>query len=267
MSRAAQFVVSAARQAMDDSGFPVPEDGTDQLGVLIGSGTTALPETEAEVKTLVSKGGRKVSPFLVPMSLPNMPAGQLGIQFRARGWNASISSACAASTTAIGEGAEIIRRGDVTAMLVGGTEAPSASSGLAAFCACAPSACATTILPAPAAPGTRPATAWSAARARRMLVIERLDHALARNAPIYAEVVGGRRSADAYHIVAPDPSGRGGAIAVRRALASSGLAPEDVDYINAHGTGTELNDPMETRAIKQVFGDTAYNVPISSIKA
>ena len=267
MSRATQFVVSAARQAMDDSGFPVPEGGTDQLGVLIGSGTTAMPETEAEVKVLMTKGGRKVSPFWVPMSLPNMPAGQLGIQFGALGWNAAITSACAASTTAIGEGAEIIRRGQVTAMLVGGTEAPLCELGLAAFSS----------LRALSTRNEDPVTAcrpWDKTRdgmvggeGAGMLVIEQLDHALARGAHIYAEVIGGGGSCDAYHIVAPDPSGRGGAVAIQRALESAGIAPEEVDYINAHGTGTDLNDPMETRAIKTAFGDAAYQVAISSTKS
>lgn len=267
MSRAGQFVVSAARQAMDDSGFPVPEGGTDQLGVLIGSGTTALPETEAEVRVLATKGGRKVSPFWVLMSLPNMPAGQLGIQFGARGWNAAITSACSASTTAIGEGAEIIRRGVVTAMLVGGTEAPLCELGLAAFCS----------MRALSTRNEDPATAcrpWDKTRdgmvggeGAGMLLIERLDHALARGAHIYAEVIGAGGSADAYHMAAPDPTGRGGAVALRRALESAGIAPEEVDYINAHGPGTELNDPMETRAIKQVFGDWAYKLAISSTKS
>ena len=267
MSRATQFVVSAARQAMDDSGFPVPEGGTDQLGVLIGSGTTAMPETEAEVKVLMTKGGRKVSPFWVPMSLPNMPAGQLGIQFGALGWNAAITSACAASTTAIGEGAEIIRRGQVTAMLVGGTEAPLCELGLAAFSSLRALSTRNDDPIGACRPWDKTRDGMVGGEGAGMLVIERLDHALARGAHIYAEVIGGGGSCDAYHIVAPDPSGRGGAVAIRRALENAGITPEDVDYINAHGTGTDLNDPMETRAIKTVFGDTAYKVAVSSTKS
>lgn len=267
MSRATQFVVSAARQAMDDSGFPVPEGGTDQLGVLIGSGTTALPETEAEVRILVAKGGRKVSPFFVPMSLPNMPAGQLGIQFGAVGWNGAITSACAASTTAIGEGAEIVRRGQVTAMLVGGTEAPLCELGLAAFSNLRALSTRNEDPVGACRPWDKTRDGMVGGEGAGMMVIERLDHALARGAHIYAEVIGGGGSCDAYHIVAPDPSGRGGAVAISRALENAGIAPGDVDYINAHGTGTDLNDPMETRAIKTVFGAAAYKVAISSTKS
>ncbi len=267
MSRATQFVVSAARQAMDDSGFPVPEGGTDQLGVLIGSGTTALPETEAEVRILITKGGRKVSPFFVPMSLPNMPAGQLGIQFGALGWNAALTSACAASTTAIGEGAEIVRRGQVTAMLVGGTEAPLCELGLAAFSNLRALSTRNEDPVGACRPWDKTRDGMVGGEGAGMMVIERLDHALARGAHIYAEIIGGGGSCDAYHIVAPDPSGRGGAVAIRRALESAGIAPEAVDYINAHGTGTDLNDSMETRAIKTAFGDAAYKVAISSTKS
>ncbi len=267
MSRATQFVVSAARQAVDDSGFQVPAGGTDQLGVLIGSGTTALPETEAEVRILVTKGGRKISPFFVPMSLPNMPAGQLGIQFGAVGWNAALTSACAASTTAIGEGAEIIRRGHVTAMLVGGTEAPLCELGLAAFSNLRALSTRNEDPLGACRPWDKTRDGMVGGEGAGMMVIERLDYALERGAHIYAEVIGGGGSCDAYHIVAPDPTGRGGAVAIRRALESAGIAPEEVDYINAHGTATDLNDPMETRAIKQVFGDAAYKVAISSTKS
>ena len=226
MSRATQFVIAAARQALADSGFPLPPGGTDQLGVLIGSGTTAFPELEAEMKVLRAHGPGKVSPFFVPMVLPNMPAGQLGLQFGARGWNAAITSACAASTTAIGEGAEIIRRGDVTAMLVGGTEAPIAEISMAGFNSLRALSTRTRTQPAPAGLGIAPATAWSGAEGAGILVLERLDVALARGASVYAEVLGLGGSCDAYHLVAPDPSGRGGAVALRRALANAGLDPE-----------------------------------------
>ena len=267
MSRATQFLVAAARQAVRDAALPLPPEGRDDMGVLIGCGTTSIPDTENEMKVMFTRGGRRISPFFIPMALPNMPAGQLGIQFGARGWNASITTACAASTTAIGEGAQLIRRGATKIMLVGGTEAPLSEFGLASFVA----------LRALSTRSDDPAHAcrpWDITRdgmvggeGAGILVLERLDYALARGARIYAEIVGSGGSCDAYHIVAPDPTGRGGALALRAALDTAGLEPGAVDYINAHGTGTDLNDPMETRAIKQVFGDAAYRVAISSIKS
>jgi 3-oxoacyl-[acyl-carrier-protein] synthase II len=266
MSRASQFVVSAARQALDDSRFPLPEGGTEQLGVLIGSGTTAFQETEAEIKTMGSRGASRVSPFFVPTALPGMPAGQLGLQFGARGWNAAITSTCAASTTAIGEGAEIIRRGEVTAMLVGGTEAPIAEFSMAAFNSLRAMSTRNDDPEGACRPWDRTRDGMVAGEGAAIMVLERLDHALARNAPIYAEVLGSGGSCDAHSLVAPDPTGRGGTLAVRRALHNSGVDPSDVDYINAHGPGT-MNDPIETHIVKQVFGDSAYNVVISSTKS
>jgi 3-oxoacyl-[acyl-carrier-protein] synthase II len=266
MSRASQFVVSAARQALDDSGFPVPEGGSEQLGVLIGSGTTAFPETEAEIKTMWTKGAHRVSPFFITTVLPNMPAGQLGLQFGARGWNAAVTSACSSSTTAIGEGAEIIRRGDVTAMLVGGTEAPIAEISIAGFNSVRAMSTRNDDPEGACRPWDRTRDGLVAGEGAAVLVLERLDHALARNAPIYAEVLGYGGSCDAYNMIAPDPSGRSGAQAVRLALRNSGVEPSQVDYINAHGTAT-LNDPIETRIIKEVFGDRAYKVPINSTKS
>jgi 3-oxoacyl-[acyl-carrier-protein] synthase II len=196
-----------------------------------------------------------------------MPAGQLGLHFGARGWNAAITSACSASTTAIGEGAEIIRRGVVTAMIVGGTEAPICEIGTAAFCNMRTLS---TRNDDPAG-ACRP---WDATRdgmvgseGAGVLIIERLDHALARGASIYAEVIGAGGSCDAFHMVAPDPSGRGAAIAIQRAIESAGIDPSEIQYINAHGTGTDLNDAMETRAIKTIFGDHAYRLAVSSTKS
>jgi 3-oxoacyl-[acyl-carrier-protein] synthase II len=226
-----------------------------------------MPETEAEMRVLLTKGGRKVSPFWVLTVLPNMPAGQMSILFGARGWNATITSACSASTTAIAEGAEIIRRGVVTAMLVGGTEAPVCEMGLAAFCSMRALSTRNDDPAGACRPWDKTRDGMVGGEGAGVLLIERLDHALARNARIYAEVLGGGGSADAYHMAAPDPAGRGGVLALRGALESAGVAPEEVNYINAHGTGTDLNDAMETRVIKQVLGDAAYKVAVSSTKS
>ena len=266
MSRATQLIVSAARQALQDSGLTIPEAGADDIGVFIGSGTTALPETEETVRAIVKGGGPRVSPFFVGTVLPNMPAGQLGIQLRLRGPNAAVSSACAASSTAIGEAAEMIRRGAARAMIAGGVEAPICELGLAAFSATR----AMSVRNDDPATACRPFAAdrdgMVAGEGAGIVILERLDDALARGARIRAEVIGYGASCDAYHIVAPDSTGRGAALAIGRAVANAGLAPEEIDYISAHGTGTDLNDAMETRAVKTVFGDVAYRIPISGIK-
>jgi 3-oxoacyl-[acyl-carrier-protein] synthase II len=243
MSRPTQIIVAAARQALDDSGLPIPAEGADDVGVFIGSGTTSLPETEDAVRSIVKGGGPRLSPLFVGMVLPNMPGGQLGIQFRLRGPNATVSSACAASSTAIGEAAAMIRRGAARAMSTRNDDPAHA---------CRPFA------------GDR--DGMVAGEGGAILVLERLDLALARGAQIHAEVIGFGGSCDAYHIVAPDSTGRGAALAIGRAVASTGLGPEAIDYINAHGTATDLNDAMETRAVKQVFGDRAYRIPLSGIK-
>ncbi|MGI8587078.1 MAG: beta-ketoacyl-ACP synthase II [Chloroflexia bacterium] len=266
MSRPTQLVVSAAKQALAESGLEMPEDGRDDVGVFIGSGTTSLPETEEAMRSIVRGGGPKISPFFVGMVLPNMPAGQLGIQFRLRGPNASVTSACAASSTSIGEGAEMIRRGAARAMLAGGVEAPICELGLAAFSATRAMSRRNDDPQGACRPFAADRDGMVAGEGAAILVLERLDDALARGAHIYAEVIGYGASCDAYHIVAPDITGRGAALAISRAVENSGLEPGEIDYINGHGTATELNDLMETRAVKTVFGDAAYHIPISVIK-
>jgi 3-oxoacyl-[acyl-carrier-protein] synthase II len=266
MSRPTQIIVAAARQALDDSGLPIPAEGADDVGVFIGSGTTSLPETEDAVRSIVKGGGPRLSPLFVGMVLPNMPGGQLGIQFRLRGPNATVSSACAASSTAIGEAAAMIRRGAARAMLAGGVEAPICELGLAAFSATRAMSTRNDDPTHACRPFAGDRDGMVAGEGGAILVLERLDLALARGAQIHAEVIGFGGSCDAYHIVAPDSTGRGAALAIGRAVASTGLGPEAIDYINAHGTATDLNDAMETRAVKQVFGDHAYRIPMSGIK-
>lgn len=266
MSRPTQLVVAAARQALDDSALPIPEDGADDIGAFLGSGTTSLPETEETMRAIVRGGGPKVSPFFVGMVLPNMPAGQVGIQFKLHGPNATVTSACAASSTSIGEAAAMIRRGAARAMLAGGVEAPICELGLAAFSATRAMSTRNADPAGACRPFAGDRDGMVAGEGAAVLVLERLDTALARGAPIYAEVIGYGASCDAFHIVAPDPSGRGAALAVGRAVASTGLPPEAIEYINGHGTATDLNDAMETKAVKQVFGDYAYRIPISGIK-
>ncbi len=267
MSRVSQFAVAAARQALDDSGLQVTDGNSEEIGVVMGTGTSAFPEIEAGARVLIAKGGMRINPLFAPIVLANMAAAQVSIQHGLRGYNNTMITACAASSQAIGEAAEIIRRGSAIVMLAGGSEAAISSFGLAAFCLLRAMSQNNADPPGACRPYDKNRDGMVPGEGAALLVLERLDHALERKATIYAELVGYGVSADAFHVVAPDPTARGAAKAIRRALTAAGLEPRQVDYINAHGTATDLNDPMETAAVKQVFGDSAYGVPLSSNKS
>ncbi len=266
MSRAAQFAVAAGRMALEDARLTVGPDA-DEIGVVMGSGTTALPETEQTMRLLIDKGGAKVSPFYITGALPNMPACQTSIQLGLRGYNSTISTACAASAQALGEAAQVLLRGDAEVILAGGAEAPLTELALASFCA----------IRALSTHNDDPARAsrpWDATRngfvpgeGAAVLVLETLAHAKARGARIYAELLGYGVSSDAYHVTAPDPVGDGAARAMQRALRRAGIGQQQVDYINAHATSTPVGDASETQAIKSVFGEYASAVAISSTKS
>ncbi len=267
MSRATQFAVGAARQAVEDSRLPLDDGAGDDVGVILGTGTSAFPEIEQGARVLLTRGGMRMNPFFAPMVLPNMISAQVAIRFGLRGYSNAVVTACAASTQAIGDAAEVIRRGAAVAMLAGGSEATISEFGLAAF----------SLLRVMSQRNDDPAHACRPFDKNRdglvpgegagVLVLERLDHALTRDARIYAELVGYGASTDAYHFVAPSPDGSGAALAITRALADAGLPPTAVDMINAHATATDLNDPMETRAIKAALGPHAYDVPVSANKS
>ena len=267
MSRATQFAVAAARQALDDSGVPVTDASSEEIGVLLGTGTSAFPEIEAGARVWMTRGGMRMNPFFAPMVLPNMCASQVSIQFGLRGYNSTVVTACAATTQAIGEAAEVIRRGAATVMLAGGTEAAISEFGLAAFCLLRAMSHRNDDPQHASRPFDKNRDGMVPGEGSAILVLERLDHALERDAHIYAELIGFGCSSDAFHIVAPAPDARGAAKAISRALENSGLQGEDIDFINGHGTATDLNDPMETAAVKHVFGAHAYKVPISSNKS
>jgi 3-oxoacyl-[acyl-carrier-protein] synthase II len=267
MSRSSQFAVAAAREAIADAGFPgdvLPED----TGVLLGQGNSSFPDLEVSVRTMLEKGGMKISPFAMPAILPNMSASQVAMQFGARGYNSTISTACAAGTQALGEAAEVLRRGDARVILAGGTEAPICELGLGGFCVLRALSTGFNDEPERA---SRPFDArrdgFVSGEGAGVLVLETLEHARARGARIYAEILGYAATSDAYHITAPDPESRGAALAMARALDRAGVTPREVDYINAHGTATPQNDPAETVAIKRVFCEDAYRIPISSTKS
>ncbi len=267
ISRASQFAVAAARQAVADAKLTLGGD-TDEIGVLIGTGTTTFPETEAAMRTVIEKGGNKLSPFYMTATLPNMPACQVAIQLGLRGYNATITTACAASSQAIGEAAEVLRRGDAEVMLAGGVEAPICELTLAAFGAMRALSSAFNETPERASrPFDKDRDGFVPSEGGAILVLETLAHAQARGAPIYAELLGYAATSDAYHVTAPDPVGAGAARAIRRAMQRARVVPQQVDYINAHATSTPAGDAAETLAIKAALGEYASTVAVSSTKS
>ena len=266
MARFSQFAVAAARMALEDSG--IGEDGDrERMGVLLGNGNGGLPNIDDEVRTIMTRGGGRVSPFFMPMQLPNMAAAQVSINFGLRGYNSTVTTACAAASQAIGEAMEVIRRGAADVMVTGGAEAGISEVGLAGFCAMRALSTRNADPEHASRPFDKDRDGFVAGEGSGILIIEALDHALARNATILAELKGYGASADAAHIVAPDEEGVGAARAMRWALEDAAISPSVVDYINAHGTSTPLNDATETLAIKRVFGEAAYSIPISSTKS
>ncbi|MCH8025185.1 MAG: beta-ketoacyl-ACP synthase II [Chloroflexi bacterium] len=267
MARFSQFAVAAARQAYDDSGLSDAGMEPERLGVALGNGFGGLPNSDAAVRTIVEKGGKRIDPFYMLKSLPNMAASHVSMQFQAKGPSSTTSTACAAATQAMGEATRLIRQGHADAMLTGGTEAGMCELGLAAFTVMK---VLSTVADDPTK-ASRPFDAkrdgFVSAEGAAVFVLESLEHAQARNAPILAEVIGAAASADAYHMVAPCADGEGAARCMQWALEDAGLASEQIDYVNAHGTSTPLNDASETKALKTVLGEHAYQVPISSTKS
>ena len=267
MSRFSQLAVAAARGAiahseLDIGSYPNPN----RIGVVMGNGNGGFPTTEENARLLVSRGGMKVSPFFIPMILPNMAAANVSRIFGIKGYTSTIITACAAGTQAIGEGYEIIKRGDAAVVLAGGCEAGISQLGLGGF----------NVIKALTKQNDAPHKASRPFDANRdgfvpaegsaILVLETLSHALNRGANIYAKILGQGVSSDAYHAVQPDENGDGAARAINNALVNSGLSSKDIDYINAHGTSTPLNDLAETLAIKKIFGENGAP-PISSTKS
>lgn len=267
MDRFVQFAIAAASMAMKQSGLLITKDLAPRVGVYIGSGIGGLATLEDQHRALLERGPKRVSPFFIPMMIGDMASGQVSIMFGAEGPNSAPVSACATGTNAIGDAYKIIARGAADAMICGGAEATVTPLALAGFC----SARALSERNDPPEVASRPFDAhrdgFVMGEGSGILVIEELAFALARGANILAEVVGYGMSGDAYHLVQPAPEGAGAARAMRAALTDAGLRPEDIGYINAHGTSTLIGDLTETQAIKHVFGDAAYDVAISSTKS
>ncbi len=268
MDRFTQFAVAAAKMAMEDSKLDLSKENPERCGVIMGSGIGGLMTIESEHKVLIEKGPRRVSPFLIPMLITNIAPGEIAIEYGFTGPNYSVSSACATSNHAIGEALRHLRFGDADVLLTGGTESAITPLGVAGFCQ---SRALTSDFNDNPGKASRPFDAnrsgFVMGEGAGMIVLETLEHAQARGAHIYGELVGYGATDDAYHITAPHPEGHAAVRAMQIALADGDVKLEEVDYINAHGTSTPLNDKTETLAIKRVFGDRAKQIPISSTKS
>ena len=266
MDRFTQFAVAATKQAMEMSGVKVEEEDENRIGVILGSGIGGIETFEQQAGVLHEKGPGRVSPFFIPMQIPNMAAGQIAIEYGIKGVNHVVVSACASGTDAVGEAFRNIKHGYSDVVITGGAEAPITPLSFAGFCSM--KAMSTTEDPSRASiPFSKERNGFVMGEGAGILVLEELEHAKARGANIIAEVTGYGATDDAYHITAPADGGEGAARAMKLAIEESGIAPEAVDYVNAHGTSTEYNDKFETMAIKNVFGTNAYNLAVSSTKS
>lgn len=266
MDRFTQYAVAASLMAVEDAGLVINEENANRIGVWIGSGIGGMETFEQQFETFLNRGYRRVSPFFVPMMIPDMATGQVSIILGAKGFNSCTVTACATGTNSIGDAFKVIQRGDADAMITGGTEAPITKMAVAGFCA--NTALSTNPDPKTASrPFDKNRDGFVMGEGAGIIVLEELEHAKARGAKIYAEIVGYGATGDAYHITAPAPTGECGARAMKIAIKDAGLRPEEIQYINAHGTSTEYNDKYETLAIKEVFGDHAYKLAISSTKS
>jgi 3-oxoacyl-[acyl-carrier-protein] synthase II len=262
-----QYALGAGTMAVEHAGLKVSEDNADRVGVIVGAGIGGINTMERYHSILLESGQRRISPFFIPMLIANLAAGHISMRFGARGPNSCVTTACAAGTHAIGDSFKIIQRGDADVMIAGGSESAITPLTIAGF---ANMKALSTRNEAPQR-ASRPFDAerdgFVIAEGAGIVVLEELESALKRGAKIYAEVVGYGLTADAYHMTAPDPEGRGVVNCMRMALRDAGLGPEAVDYINAHGTSTPFNDKHETAAIKRVFGEHAYKLAVSSTKS
>ncbi len=266
MDRFTQYAVVAAKMAVEDADLNITDEIAPRVGVWVGSGIGGLETLETQFEIFLTKGPRRVSPFFVPMMIPDMATGQISIALGAKGVNSCTVTACATGTNSIGDAFKVIQRGDADVMVTGGTEAPLTRMSFAGFSA--NKALSTNPDPKTASrPFDKNRDGFVMGEGAGIIVLEELEHALARGAKIYGEIVGYGSTGDAYHITAPAQDGEGGARAMQEAIKDAGIAPEEIDYINAHGTSTYYNDKYETMAIKTVFGEHAHKLAVSSTKS
>ncbi|TVP82899.1 MAG: beta-ketoacyl-[acyl-carrier-protein] synthase II [Puniceicoccaceae bacterium] len=266
--RYTQFAVASSRLALEDAAVDTSKVDADRFGVLVGSGIGGMETIQTQSRRLYEGGPRKVSPFMIPSLIANIASGVVAIEFGAKGPNYGIVSACSTATHTIGESFRMLRTGEVDIMLAGGSEAAITELGYAGFCSMR--AMSTNFNDTPersSRPFDKGRDGFVMGEGAGVLVLETLEHAQARGARIYCELAGYAATCDAFHITSPDPDGHALSVAIKKVIAEAGLTPEDVDYINAHGTSTPYNDKFETGAIKKALGDAARSVRVSSTKS
>jgi 3-oxoacyl-[acyl-carrier-protein] synthase II len=261
-----QYALAAARMAMDMSGLKMEQEDSFRAGVIIASGIGGIQTLEEQYQVLISKGPGRISPFFITSMIANMAAGRIAIEYHLQGFNECVITACASGNNAIGDAFKVIQRGDADIMIAGGAEAAITPLSFAGFC----SNKALSVNPDPTTacrPFDRDRDGFIMGEGSGVLVLEELEHAKKRGAAILGEIIGYGCTCDAYHITAPDPTCTAGINSMLFAIRDAGIKPEDIGYINAHGTSTPLNDPTETRVVKAVFGDHAYKLAMSSSKS
>ena len=261
-----QYAIAASGMALQDSGFEITEENAERVGVLVGAGLGGLPAIEKYHEAVLAGGYKKLSPFFIPMVIINLAPGLISMRYGAKGPNLSVCSACATGTHSIGDAFRIIQRGDADAMIAGGTESTITILGVGGFNIMKALSTRNDDPKRASRPFEKNRDGFIMAEGAGILILEEYESACKRGAKIYGEIIGYGLTSDAYHLTAPAPGGEGAVRCMRMALSTAGIAPEEVDYINAHGTSTPLNDYYETLAVKTVFGDYAKKVMISSTK-
>ncbi|MDL5053420.1 beta-ketoacyl-ACP synthase II [Oscillatoria laete-virens NRMC-F 0139] len=267
MDRFAQFAIAASKQALADAEFAINDLNAEQVGIIIGTGIGGLKVLEDQQEVYLTRGPDRCSPFMIPMMIANMAAGLTAIHTGAKGPNSCTVTACAAGSNAVGDAFRLVQNGYAQAMICGGTEAAVTPLSVAGFAAARALSTRNESPESACRPFDRDRDGFVMGEGAGILLIEELEHALSRNARIYAEIVGYGMTCDAYHMTAPVPGGAGAARAMQLALKDAGIAPDRIDYINAHGTSTPANDKTETAAIKSVLGESAQRVAVSSTKS
>lgn len=267
MDRFIHLATAAAHMALEDANLKIIPQNAERTGIVIGSGLGGLPVIEAYHKVLLERGWKRVTPFFIPMVIANLAAGQISIRYGVKGPNLAISTACAAGNHSIGEAYRMIQYGDADIMIAGGTEAVITPLAVAAFAAMKALSTRNDEPEKASRPFDIDRDGFVMGEGCGLLILEELEYALKRDAHIYAEVVGYGISCDAFHITAPAPEGEGAARCMKMALNDAGISPDEIDYINAHGTSTKQGDELETQAIKKVFGEHAYKLCVSSTKS
>lgn len=267
MDRFTQFAVAAADKAIQNSGIDFEQVDKERVGVIVSSGIGGMQTFEDQSRALIERGPRRISPFFIPMMIADIAPGQIAIRHGLKGPNFSTVSACASSSHALGEGFRTIQRGDADVMVCGGAEATITPMGVGGFNAMKALSTRNDEPQKASRPFDSQRDGFVMGEGAGIVILERLDHALARGAKIWGELAGAGYTADAYHITAPAPGGEGATVAMQKALSDSDLSPEDIDYVNTHGTSTPHGDIAETNAIKAVFGEHAFKMSINSTKS